>query len=233
MTLASAAEQGPVSPSECDRDESDTIHFVGPFGIPGIMAGPAKLSREEWQACYASCKAENGERPWAFTLDAIEPDSGMMKNGFPYILAKFGEPLHVEQSIRNGFWDIDIYMVPRTLTYPGFRAVTHDYIDDSSSTITDDSEVEESGAIYELIVDGDNIKFQFGLAIGSTRAEVEKAIGLPCMNLANNGLKRVRLSSQYGYAAEDPEGNQNFDFTVYFDDVGNLNKVHWTLRPWH
>jgi len=53
------------------------------------------------------------------------------------------------------------------------------------------------------------------------------------MNLANNGLKRLRLNTQYSYAAEDPEGDQNYDFTVYFDDADNLNKIHWTLRPWH
>ena len=157
------------------------------------------------------------------------------EGGLSYIQEKFGDPLRVQQSRDEGFFDIDIYMIPRTLFYPGFKVITHDYIDEDFSKIDlKDAEIQESGLIYELIVDGASIDLQFGLAVGSSRAEVEEAIGLPCITLAQYGLEQMRLpDSPYSYHVEDPNGNQKYNFDVRFDEGGKLAEVHWILQAWH
>jgi len=235
IVTASAEENRLVAPSECTRPSSEEQRVVGTFGNYRIQSVPFRLTSQQRQACVAACASEYADRQWAFTSSAILPNSSAMLNGLPYIQEKFGDPLRVEQSLDEGFFDIDVFMVPRTLFYPGFRVITHDYIDEDFSTISvKDAEIQESGGIYELIADGANVEFQFGLAVGSSRAEVEEAIGLPCVSLANYGLEQIRLpGSPYSYHVKDPNGNLRYNFVIQFDQDGKLLEVHWVLQAWH
>ena len=224
-----------VAPIECTRPPSEDQRIVGTFGNYRVQSVPFRLTSEQKQACIAACDLEYADKQWAFTSSAVLPNSSSMLRGLPYIREKFGDPLRVEQSRDEGFFDIDIYMVPRTLFYPGFRVSTHDYIDEDFTKIAiKDAEIQESDVIYELIVDGANIGLQFGLAVGSSRAEVEEAIGLPCITLARYGLEQMRLpGSPYRYYVEDPNGSQKYSFDVRFDEGGRLVEVHWILHAWH
>lgn len=224
-----------MAPIECTRPTSEDQRVVGTFGNYRVQSVPFRLTSEQWQACIAACDSEYADKQWAFTSSAVLPNSSSMLKGLPYIQEKFGDPLRVEQSLDEGFSDIDIYMIPRTLFYPGFRVITHDYIDEDFTKIDiRDAEIQESGFIYELIVDGANIDLQFGLAVGSSRAEVEEAIGLPCLTLARYGFEQMRLpGSPYSYRVEDPNGSQKYNFDVRFDEAGKLVEVHWILQAWH
>jgi hypothetical protein len=235
IVTASAEEIRLVAPDQCTRPSSEDQRVVGTFGNYRIQPVRFRLTSQQWQACVAACTSEYADRQWGFTSSAILPNSSLMMNGLPYIQEKFGDPVRVEQSRDEGFFDIDIYMVPRNLFYPGFKVVTHDYIDEDFSTINlKDAEIQESGVIYELIADGANVEFQFGLAVGSSRAEVEEAIGLPCVSLANYGLEQIRLpGSPYSYHVKDPNGNLKYNFDIRFDQDGKLLGVHWVLQSWH
>ena len=235
IVTATAEEYSLVAPSECTRPSSEEQRVVGSFGNYRIQSVPFRLTSQQWQACVAACTSEYADRQWAFTSSAIVPNSSSMLSGLPYIQEKFGEPLRVEQSLDEGFFDIDVFMVPRTLFYPGFEVTTQDYIDEDFSTISvKKAEIQESGDIYELIADGANVEFQFGLTVGSSRAEVEEALGLPCVSLANHGLEQMRLpGSPYRYHVKDPNGNRKYNFDIRFDQDGDLSEVHWVLQPWH
>jgi hypothetical protein len=235
IVTAFAEENRLAPPNECTRPSSEDHRVVGTFGNYRIQSVPFRLSSEQWQACITACTSEYADRQWAFTSSTILPNSSSMLKGVPYIKEKFGDPLRVDQSRNEGFFDIDIYMIPRTLFYPGFKVITHDYIDEDFSKINlKDAEIQQSGVIHELIVGGANIEFQFGLAVGSSRAEVEEAIGLPCITLAAYGLEQMRLAGHpYRYHVDDPNGNQKYNFDVRFDEGGKLVEVHWVLQAWH
>ena len=165
-SATSADDRTTTIPSQCERHESDVTHYILD-GVPATRPGVETLSMEARNECYEACTALHGDKAWAFTLDSILPNSSIMTKGLPLVLQEFGEPLRVEQSIDSGAWDIDVYMIPRTLYYTGFTVGTLDYIDVPDFKIDDNSKIEKGHHIHELIVEGENIELPFGLRIGA------------------------------------------------------------------
>ncbi len=71
----------------------------------------------------------------------------MLSKGVPYIVESLGEPLREEQG--DGFWDIDVYEIPRTLYFPGVTVVTRDYVDDAVNFDLEAAQVRTGNGIYE------------------------------------------------------------------------------------
>lgn len=75
---------------------------------------------------YSVCTAHNAPRVWEFALNGFVENSSLLRKGVPYAVEILGEPI---SSVRDetGSWDIDVYMIRRTLTFEGVEIVTYDF----------------------------------------------------------------------------------------------------------
>lgn len=181
---------------------------------------------------FQACNAESAPRVWEFALSGLVEDSSFLRGGVPRALEVLGEPI---SSVRDetGGWDTDVYMIRRTLIFDGVRIVSFDYIDQGLDVDLKAAEVQEGKAIYEMVVDGPQYSFAFGLRIGSTREQVEEAIALPCWPVAESGRLEVRQLASYLYLASDPDTGVEYTVTFHFDDSEKLSSVVWELQPRH
>ena len=184
------------------------------------------------QERHSVCAADNASRVWEFALNGFAEDSSLLRKGVPHALEILGEP---SSSVRDetGVWDIDVYVVRRTLTFEGVKIRTLDSIDQGLGVDLATAEVEDGKAIYWMVVDGQHLSFAFGVRIGSTREQVEKALGLPCWRVAMSGRLATRQLASYDYLASDPDSSTEYAVTFHFDNANKTSSVVWDRQPWH
>ncbi len=188
---------------------------------------PETVSRRD-----VACRAENGSRSWKFIDDGFESGSSMLSTGVPYVVEALGEPLREEQD--DGFWDIDIYEIPRTLYFPGVTVVTRDYVTDAVNFDLETAQVKTGNAIYEMIVESGDFQFAYGLTLDSSREDVEAALGLPCTAVAHFGRTAVRNRKDYSYTDTSTDQRARYSVTFNFDGDGRVGSVHWYYESvWH
>ena len=144
--------------------------------VPVSKGKPCPPNPETVRQRDLACRAEkSGSRLWEFISDGFDSGSSMLSKGVPYVVETLGEPLREEQD--EGFWDIDIYEIPRTLYFPGVTVKTRDYVDDVHDFKLENAQVKTSNAIYEMLVDSGDFQFAYGLNLDSSRDDVEAAFG--------------------------------------------------------
>ena len=180
--------------------------------------------RQRELACHTK---KDGSRIWEFISDGFEPGSSMLSKGVPYVVEVLGEPLREEQD--EGFWDIDIYEIPRTLYFSGVTVVTRDFVDDAVNFNLETAEVKTGNGIYDMRVESGDFQFAYGLTLGSSRADVEASFGLPCGMVGQLGRTAARSLGKYSYA-----GMERYSVTFNFDDDGRVDSIHWHYDSvWH
>lgn len=189
---------------------------------------PERIRQREVQ-----CRAENDDSPiWDVVSDGFESGSGMLSKGVTYVVDTLGEPLREEKD--EGFWDIDIYEIPRTLYFPGVTVMTRDYIDDAVNFDLTTGTAEPTNAIYEMLVESGGFGFAHGLALGSTREDVEALLGLPCDLVAHLGRHAARSKEQYSYADTSTHDRSRYTVSFNFDDAGRVASLRWYFDSvWH
>lgn len=156
----------------------------------------------------------------------------MLSKGVPYVVETLGEPLSEEQD--DGFWDIDIYEIPRTLYFPGVTIVTRDFVDDAVNFDLETANVKTGNGIYEMLVTSGDFEFAYGLTLDSSREDVEAALGLPCYAVASLGRTAVRSSNEYSYADTSTDQRARYSVTFKFDGTGRVGSAHWYYNSvWH
>jgi hypothetical protein len=180
--------------------------------------------RQRELACHTE---KSGSRIWEFISDGFVSGSSMLSKGVPYVVEELGEPLREEKD--EGFWDIDIYEIPRTLYFPGVTVVTRDFVDDAVNFDLEAAEVKTGNGIYEMRVESGDFQFAYGLTLDSSREDVEASFGLPCGMVGRLGRTAVRSLERYGYA-----GMERYSVTFNFDDDGRVEYIHWYYDSvWH
>jgi hypothetical protein len=180
--------------------------------------------RQRELACHAE---RSGSRIWEFISDGFESGSSMLPKGVPYVVETLGEPLREEQD--EGFWDIDIYEIPRTLYFPGVTVVTRDFVDDAVNFDLETAEVKTGNGIYEMRVESGDFQFAYDLTLDSSREDVEASFGLPCGTVGQLGRTAARSLGQYSYA-----GMERYSVTFNFDDNGRVDSIDWYYDSvWH
>ena len=151
----------------------------------------------------------------------------MLSKGVPYVVESLGEPLREEQA--EGFWDIDVFEIPRTLYFAGVTVVTRDFVDDAVNFDLETAEIKTGNWIYEMLVESGDFQFGYGLTLDSSREDVEASFGLPCGTVARLGRTAARSLRQYGY-----DGRERYSITFNFDDDDRVDSVHWYYDSvWH
>jgi len=181
---------------------------------------------------YSICTAENSSRVWNFALKGFTQDSPLLKKGVPHVVEILGEPLGSERN-KTGFWDVDVYVFRRILTFEGVKIVTYDFINQGSEVDLDTADVEDGRTIYQMVVDGQHHSFAFGLRIGSTREQVENALHLPCGSVAKSGRLATRQFASYNYLASDPDSALEYAVTIHFDNADKVRSVVWSYEGRH
>ena len=180
--------------------------------------------RQRALACHAKI---DGSRIWEFISDGFESGTSMLSKGVPYVVETLGEPLREERD--EGFWDIDIFEISRTLYFPGVTVVTRDFVDDAVNFDLETAEVKTGNGIYEMRVESGDFQFAYGLTLGSSREDVEASFGLPCGRVGQLGRTATRSLGQYSYA-----GMERYSVTFNFDDDGRVDSIHWYYDSvWH
>lgn len=213
-----------------ERRAAQEAYLKSIFNAP-VAKSPCPVDQEKVRERRAACAADNGLRVWQFAVDGFASGSSMLRKGVPYAIETLGEPVRDERDT-TGYWDIDVYEIPRTLHFTGVKIVTHDYINEGLDVDLDTATIDEGVAIFEMFVDGGNFRFAFGLRLGSSREEVERSLGLPCWAVANSGRRATRDQSSYSFVASDPSTGSEYSVTVNFVD-DKVDSVLWSLQPWH
>lgn len=184
------------------------------------------------QERHSVCTAGNASRVWEFALNGFAENSSLLRKGVPHAIEILGEPIG---SVRDepGGWDTDVYMIRRILTFEGVKIVTYDFIHQDFDVDLDTAKVEDGKVIYRMIVDGQHLLLTFGLRVGSTREQVEQALGLPCWPVAQSGRLAVRQLASYIYLASDPDSAPVYTITFHFDDADTISSVDWDLQSRH
>ncbi len=156
----------------------------------------------------------------------------MLSKGVPYVVETLGEPIRVDQG--DGFWDIDIFEIPRTLYFPGVTVVTRDYVSDAVNFDPTTGTVEPTNAIYEMSITSGDFQFSRGLTLQSNREDIEAALGLPCSSVAHFGRIAVRKQVKYSYADTSDEERSRYSVTFNFYGARRLESIHWYFQSvWH
>lgn len=181
---------------------------------------------------HSICTADNASRVWEFATHGFAEHSSVLIKGVPHALKILGEP---KSSVREetGVWDIDVYVIRRTLSFEGVKIVTYDFINQGLGIDLAAAKVEDGKAIQQMVVDGQHLLFTFGLRIGSTREQVEQALGLPCWPVAQSGRLAVRQLASYVYLASNPDSAPEYTVTFHFDDADTISSVDWELQSRH
>ena len=184
------------------------------------------------QERHSVCAADNASRVWEFALNGFAEDSSLLRKGVPHALEILGDPI---SSVRDetGGWDIDVYVIRRTLTFEGVRVVTYDVINQGFDVDPDTAKAEDGKVIYRMVIDSQHLLLTFGLRVGSTREQVEQALGLPCWPVAQSGRLAVRQLASYVYLASDPDTAPEYTVTIHFDDADTISSVDWDLQSRH
>ena len=179
------------------------------------------------------CRAENdNSRIWEVVSDGFESGSAMLSKGVTYVVETLGEPHREEQD--DGFWDIDIYEIPRTLYFSGVTVKTRDFVSDAVNFDLATGTVRPTNAIYEMLVESGDFQFAHGLALSSSRENVETVLGPPCVAVANWGRTAVRNRKQYSYTDTSDYDRSRYTVSFNFDDAGRVDSVHWYYESvWH
>ena len=196
--------------------------------VPVSKGKPCPPNPETVRRRELVCRAErSGSAILKFTSDGFESESSMLSKGIPYVVESLGEPTREERD--EGFWDIDIFEIPRKLYFPGVTVVTRDFVDDAVNFDLETAEVKASNAIYEMLVESGEFEFAYGLTLGSSREDVEALFGLPCSTVGRLGRNAARSSDHYSYA-----GMERYSVTFNFDDNGRIVSVQWYYDSvWH
>ena len=214
------------------RKASQEAYLKSIANFPVSKGKPCPPNPETVRQRDVACRAENVSRSWVFISDGFEAGSSMLSKGVPYVVETLGEPLSEEQD--DGFWDIDIYEIPRTLFFPGVTVVTRDYVDDAVNFDLETAKVKTGNGIYEMLVTSGDFEFAYGLTLDSSREDVEAALGLPCYAVARLGRTAVRSNKEYSYADTSTDQRARYSVTFNFDDNGRVGSVHWYYNSvWH
>ena len=189
---------------------------------------PADIS-ERRASCLATSDAD---RIWQFITDGFEPGSSMLLKGVAYVEEKLGKPRREETA--DGFWDIDIFEIPRTLYFDHVTVTTRDLIADAVNFETSSGTVEPTNQIYEMLINSGTFEFTHEIRLGSSRADVEAALGLPCDAVARLGRLATRKLDAYQYSDPRDTDRARFTITLNFDGNGQVASAHWFYDSvWH
>ena len=189
---------------------------------------PAKI-RERDRTCRSNAQYE---LIWPAVTDGFEPGSEMLLNGIDAVTEIIGEPDREETGV--GGWDIDVYEIPRTLYFPGVTIESRNYVDGGTDFDLTDKEVKIGTWIYAMEVHDGDFEFAHGLRLGSSRQDVEQALGLPCYAVARLGRNGVRELDQYSYSDENDPSRERHSVSFIFDDDGRVTSVRWAYNSvWH
>jgi hypothetical protein len=215
------------------RKAAQEAYLKSIIDAPVSKGKPCPPNPETIKQREVDCRAENdNSRIWKVVSDGFESGSSMLSTGVPYVVEALGEPLREEQD--DGFWDIDIYEIPRTLYFPGVTVVTRDYVTDAVNFDLETAQVKTGNAIYEMIVESGDFQFAYGLTLDSSREDVEAALGLPCTTVAYLGRTAVRNEKNYGYTDTSTDQRARYSVTFNFDGDGRAGSVHWYFESvWH
>ncbi len=215
-----------------ERKAAREAYLKSIFDAPVSKGKPCPPNPETVRQRELACRAESQSRIWVFISDGFDSGSSMLSKGVPYVVETLGEPLREEQD--EGFWDIDIYEIPRTLYFPGVTVKTRDYVDDVHDFKLENAQVKTSNAIYEMLVDSGDFQFAYGLNLDSSRDDVEAAFGLPCGAVARLGRTAVRNRGKYSYVDTSDHQRARYSVTFNFDDAGRIGSVRWYYESvWH
>ena len=181
---------------------------------------------------HSACTAENASQVWEFTLHGFSKNSSLLSDGVPKAMEILGEPISSERDEKGG-WDIDVYVINRTISFEGVKIVTQDYMNQGFEVDLETAEFEDGTDIHKMVVDGQQLQLMFGIRIGSTRAQVEEALKLPCWPVAHSGRLAVRQLSSYEYLTSDPSSSAEYSVAFKFDDADTVKSVVWERLPWH
>jgi len=200
--------------------------------VPVSKGRPCPPNPESLRQRDAACRAEGASLLWEFISDGFEPGSSMLSKGVSYIVDTLGEPLREEQG--QGFWDIDIYEIPRTLYFPGVTVKTRDFVDDAVNFDLETGQIKTGNGIYEMLVASGDFQFAYDLNLDSSREDVEAALGLPCSAVARLGRTAVRNRKEYSYADTSDDQRARYSVTFNFDGDGRVGSVLWYYDSvWH
>jgi hypothetical protein len=215
------------------RKAADEAYLRSIANFPVAKGRPCPPNPETVRQREVACRAENeNSRLWKFISDGFESGSSMLSKGVPFVVEALGEPLREEQG--EGYWDIDIYEVPRTLYFSGVTVETRDYVDDVADFNLENAQIKSSNAIYEMLLESGKFKFAHGLTLESTREEVEAALELPCESVARYGRTAVRKEIKYSYTDTSDRERSRYSVTFNFSDASRIETVRWHFRSaWH
>lgn len=216
-----------------ERKAAQEAYLKSIFDAPVSKGKPCPPDPEEIREREAACRAERDySQVWKLISDGFEADSSMLSKGVPYVVEILGDPLREEKE--DGFWDIDIYEIPRTLYFLGVWVKTHDYVSDAVNFDLATGTVKPTNHIYEMRVEDGDFQFAHGLTLGSSREDVEVALGLPCAAVARIGRVAVRSTKQYGYADTSDHEQARYSIGLNFGDDGRVESIQWYYDSvWH
>ncbi len=215
------------------RKAADEAYLKSIFDAPVAKGKPCPPNPEVIRQREIACRRDNDNaRLWKFISDGFEAGSSMLSEGVPYVVEKLGEPIRVDQD--DGFWDIDIFEIPRTLHFPGVTVVTRDYVSDAVNFDLTTGTVEPTNAIYEMSIESGDFRFSHGLTLQSSREDVEAALGLPCGAVAHSGRTAVRKQVKYSYTDTSEEERSRYSVTFKFYGASRIESIRWYYQSaWH
>lgn len=215
------------------RKAADEAYLRSIADFPVAKGKPCPPNPETVRQRELACRGEkNGSRVWQFISDGFESGSSMLSEGVPYVVETIGQPVREEQG--DGYWDIDIYEIPRTLYFPGVVVKTHDFVGDAVNFDLATGTVRPTNAIYEMLVENGDFQFAHGLTLDSYREEVEAALGLPCGSVAHLGRTATRKLIKYSYVDTSEEDRSRYSVTFNFNGAQRIESVRWYYQSaWH
>ena len=216
-----------------ERKAAFEAHLKSIFDAPVPKGQPCPPNPETVRRRELTCRAENeNARIWEFTSDSLVAGSSMLTKGVSYVVETLGEPLREEKD--DGFWDIDVYEIPRTLYFPGVTIKTRDFVSDAVNFDLATGTVKPTDHIYEMLVENGGFQFAHGLSLDSTREDVEAAFGLPCAAVAHHGRAAVRKQVKYRYEDTSDEERSRYSVTFYFHGAHRIDSIRWYYNSaWH
>lgn len=215
------------------RRAADEAYLKSIVDAPVAKGKPCPPNPEVIRQREVSCRTENDNaRLWKFISDGFEAGSSMLSKGVPYVVEKLGEPIRADKD--DGFWDIDIFEIPRTLYFPGVTVVTHDYVSDADNFDLTTGTVEPTNAIYEMLIETGDFRFSHGLTLRSSREDIEATLGLPCSAVAHFGRTAVRKQVKYSYTDTSEEERSRYSVTFNFYGARRIESIRWYYQSvWH
>lgn len=200
---------------------------------PVLDGKPCPPDPEEIRRRESACRsAAYGSRVWKLIVDGLAVDSSMLSQGVPYVVETLGDP--IREDVDDGFWDIDIYEIPRTLHFPGVTVKTRDFVSDAVDFDLTTGTVKPTDRIYEMSVESGEFQFAHGLSLGASREDIEAALGLPCAAVARFGRTAVRRKTKYSYYDWSDDERSRYSVTFYFFGARTIKSVRWYYDSvWH